>query len=117
MVRGFCELHYSRWRRNGDPGSADLLIGNPQHGTYNMYRNLGCRCEACRQANTDYCREAAHRRGDCRPRAAMNADRRAAALARNNHGTENRYRLGCRCDECRAVATTMRRIRRQRAVL
>lgn len=27
--------------------------------------------------------------------------RRAEAIARNPHGTQNRYHLGCRCDPCR----------------
>lgn len=28
-----------------------------QHGTVNAYRNLGCRCDRCRSANTRYCQE------------------------------------------------------------
>jgi len=27
--------------------------GDPRHGTLNGYTNHGCRCEFCRQANTD----------------------------------------------------------------
>jgi hypothetical protein len=28
--------------------------GDPRHGTYNGYRNLSCRCDDCRAANTAY---------------------------------------------------------------
>jgi len=33
---------------------------DPRHGTANGYRNLGCRCERCTQAWTDYSRTRTH---------------------------------------------------------
>jgi hypothetical protein len=36
-------------RRSIEPGD-----GNSRHGTYNGYQNYGCRCDACRAANTAY---------------------------------------------------------------
>lgn len=41
--------------------SQQLEPDDPRHGTPNGYCNLGCRCDRCRQANTDYCRERASR--------------------------------------------------------
>lgn len=107
-------MHYSRWRRLGDPGGAEPLTGNPQHGTENMYGNLGCRCAACRAAHADYIRERNHRLGRSRPRDVVFAERHAEALARDNHGTETRYTMGCRCDACRTAANRARNVRRQR---
>lgn len=28
--------------------------GDPRHGSRNGYNNLGCRCDACTSANSDY---------------------------------------------------------------
>jgi len=53
---------------------------------------------------------AGDRRGVCM--ACENADRRARALAQDNHGTESRYSLGCRCDLCKAASAAARRKRR-----
>jgi hypothetical protein len=41
------------------------------------------------------------------------AERHAEAEARDSHGTEARYRFGCRCDECRTEATAAKRRRRE----
>jgi hypothetical protein len=49
--------------------------------------------------------------GPCHRRAHAEA-RRVEAELRNPHGTEQRYRLGCRCTDCRAANTE--RARRQR---
>jgi hypothetical protein len=116
-ARGWCHLHYQRWQRHGEPGQAELLRGNPQHGTANMYHNYHCRCEACTAAWAAYHRAKMHRLGYHRPQQVVFAERRAAALARDNHGTESRYRLGCRCDECRSAASRMRQVRRQRKMV
>lgn len=40
-------------RRNS---STELTADDPRHGTVNAYNNLGCRCDRCRAANTEYCR-------------------------------------------------------------
>jgi hypothetical protein len=95
--------------------------GDPCHGTYNGYNNLGCRCDACRVAHTDHLRErgyGGYRRVPCptcgapkkfeatQCRACMNAAREAA------RGTTSRYKNGCRCDLCRAASSAARKGRR-----
>ena len=89
-----------------------LPVGDPRHGTVNGYGNLGCRCESCRVAHTAYFREWRNRTGRTQPRADYVAAVRAAAEARDNHGTETRYSAGCRCDACRAAQNDARRRRR-----
>lgn len=118
LRRGWCDMHYRRWRTKGSPGSAAPLIatGPPQHGTENMYGNHGCRCDECQLAHAVYTTERNHRLGIHRPRELVFAERRAEALARDNHGTETRYTFGCRCDACRVEASRQRRERRRRAV-
>lgn len=91
-----------------------LPAGDPRHGTTGGYTNWGCRCAECREANTTKHREWRHRTGYSEPRAAVSERRRAAAWARDNHGTETRYRLGCRCDECRRGQNAARAARRKR---
>lgn len=54
------------------------------HGTRTAYNRHGCRCDACRLAQTVYMRE--HRGG---------GERRIA-----QHGTRAKYVSGCRCEEC-----------------
>lgn len=41
------------------------------------------------------------------------AERRAQAEAQDNHGTETRYKLGCRCEICRKGASDAKRRRRE----
>lgn len=41
------------------------------------------------------------------------AEQHAEALAQDNHGTETRYKLGCRCDLCRAGVAAAKRRRRE----
>lgn len=72
----------------------------------------GCRCDVCRAAFRDHMREWSHKTGRHRPWAIVVAERRAEAEARDNHGTETRYHLGCRCDECRRASADARRRRR-----
>lgn len=62
------------------------------HGSYSTYVNHGCRCDACRQANTDYARHA----------------RQSRYTRRDNmtlpHGSLSTYmNWGCRCPECKAA--------------
>lgn len=70
------------------------------HGTATAYLN-GCRCTACRAANTER-----HRR------------MRAQRIARGTpfkHGTRNGYmNYGCRCGDCRAANAAYERERRRR---
>lgn len=37
------------------------LVEPPKHGTLSMYMSKKCRCDLCRQANTEYARENRHR--------------------------------------------------------
>lgn len=92
-----------------------LEASDPRHGTYNGYKNLGCRCDRCRAAHTVYVRERTHRVGIHRPREVYLQEARAKALL-SPHGTETKYRYhGCRCDECKAASRDARRRRRAAA--
>ena len=58
VARGWCKLHWQRWRRHGDP---TMLVG-PGHNrrrdawTHGSRRGFeaGCRCFPCRRANNVY---------------------------------------------------------------
>jgi bacterioferritin-associated ferredoxin len=80
------------------------------HGLKATY-GVGCRCADCTRANRESMR-AYYRRKGARPAAVVFAERRQAALASDNHGTETRYSLGCRCDRCREAARVARARRR-----
>ena len=75
---------------NSQPGRVDYTkTGKPvRHGTNAGYTKHGCRCEACREWNSEYRR------------------RRREQLRQPGkpipHGTRSGYdNYGCRCDECR----------------
>ena len=80
------------------------------HGTSASYCHGGCRCDACRLANTVYHRELRKRL----------RERINNAKARVPHGTAGGYaNHGCRCEDCRtahhkAMATAYARRRAQR---
>lgn len=59
------------------------------HGTTGTYQK-GCRCQLCKTAQTDYCREYRRRRA-------------LLGFADREHGTVATWSLGCRCDECRGA--------------
>lgn len=77
-----------------------------RHGVRSRY-TAGCRCPRCTEAHNDYQR-------------ALQAKRRAHGLDRDDprHGTPTGYdNHGCRCTPCRQAAATLRRRKRQAAVL
>jgi hypothetical protein len=75
-----------------------LSDGDPRHGSRTGYGQYGCRCEACRAANTASCR-------DWRRRMA-----RGLSDGDPRHGTSNGYsNYGCRCEDCRAAYRRDRR--------
>lgn len=69
---------------------APLPPDDPRHGTTNGYGNLGCRCDACREANR--LSHAAYVRRARETRELTGPDVK--------HGTSYRYGMGCRCEEC-----------------
>ena len=102
-----------------------IAADDPRHGTSNAYTNLGCRCDACREAKTEYVRSrqiGAYRRRPCpvcwKP---MTYGARMCDTCLRSwtpaHGTESCYRRGCRCDECRAAAASARRRRRHADIM
>lgn len=105
--RGWCSKHYQRWLRHGDPTM--VLIGNAEHGTYNMYANHKCRCDPCRKAASAYVLAANHRTGRCRPREQYLAELAAQPKV---HGTEGGYNRGCRCASCKDASVEARKRRR-----
>lgn len=46
-ARGWCSVHYQRWRRTGSPTGSTRRYA--EHGTASKY-NSGCRCEDCTAA-------------------------------------------------------------------
>lgn len=92
--------------------ASPLLATDPRHGTLNGYNNLGCRCEACRNAIAAYMREYNHRTGRKRPMAVYLAE--LSAKPPPPHGTEARYSSphSCRCDLCRKASVEARKRRR-----
>lgn len=91
-----------------------LAPDDPRHGTTNGYANLKCRCERCRRAWADYNNEYRWRTGRTSPLEQWKQRVRAEAEARDNHGTDARYKLGCRCDECMEGSARRRREHRHR---
>jgi hypothetical protein len=90
-----------------------LAADDPRHGTTNGYCNLGCRCDACRNAWTRYFVDWQHRTGRTRPVAVYRAE--VAQRAEDYpHGTPAKYKRGCRCDECRAHQAAAKRDWRRR---
>lgn len=104
----------------------DLAPDDHRHGTVGGYTNHHCRCPKCRGAAIDAarrrqqlpCRQcgepcwagtkgATVRSGLCR---------KCANIAKQTaeHGTESRYKRGCRCRPCRDAAALARRQRRSR---
>lgn len=90
-----------------------LAPNDPRHGTKNGYGNIGCRCALCREANR-ISLEAWRRRNGVRPIREVLDERIAEADARDNHGTETRYKHGCRCETCRLAQNAVRSVRRKR---
>ncbi|GAA1937533.1 hypothetical protein GCM10009797_34020 [Nocardioides hwasunensis] len=81
----------------------ELADDDPRHGTANGYGNLGCRCDACREA---------HR---VRHAEYMARVRRSGELAdAGDHGSSYRYDVGCRCDECREAHNAKSRVTKAR---
>ncbi len=105
---GLCQFHYYRQRTYGDPEFMPRRGVNADHGTSSRY-DAGCRCAACRAANTARYHESTELR------------RRALAGAAVTHGSASTYRnWGCRCEPCHqaalargALARAARRARRQ----
>jgi hypothetical protein len=59
------------------------------HGLIITYSNYRCRCKDCRRANNQFHKEL--------------IARYTSEGGRGRHGTDYRYRTGCRCAECRAA--------------
>ena len=109
---GLCRFHYYRQRTYGDPEFVPRRGVNADHGTASRYL-AGCRCAACRAANTARYHENTELR------------RRALASAAVIHGSASTYRnWGCRCEPCHeaalaraALARAARRARRKTQAL
>jgi len=109
---GLCRFHYYRQRTYGDPEFVLRRGVNADQGTSSRY-DAGCRCAACRAANTARYHESTELR------------RRALARAAVPHGSASTYRnWGCRCEPCHqaalaraALARAARRVRRQTQAL
>ncbi len=84
-ARGFCPMHYQRWRLHGSTDTPPPAVYAPwKHGTSQGYRYHGCRCAQCKQWRSDYTKTYARRRG---------------ANKTFKHGIDG-YNCGCRCEVC-----------------
>jgi hypothetical protein len=109
---GLCRFHYYRLRTYGDAEFVLRRGVSAEHGTPSRY-DAGCRCAACRAANTARYHESTELR------------RRALGSATVPHGSASTYRnWGCRCEPCHqaalargALARAARRARRQQQAL
>ncbi|MGD9749705.1 MAG: hypothetical protein AB7W59_01800 [Acidimicrobiia bacterium] len=75
--------------------------GGRPHGVYATYRS-GCRCDECRRANADHCRDnsRAYYKRNYAKRTFV-AGRWIAPLPEEKHGKPTTYSLfGCRCLSC-----------------
>ena len=110
-------------RKGADPGAkmepsryvANLRKGGQPHGTASRYQNQRCRCDECKKAWAAYHLAYLYRSG--RVKRTMEEHRaflREQAEARDNHGTETRYRR-CKCDKCREASSAARKKRREKA--
>jgi hypothetical protein len=100
QTRGLCGSHYRRLRKYGDPEFVPRRGVNAEHGTSRRY-DAGCRCAACRAANTVRHREIRERR------------RRALATATVTHGSASTYRNGgCRCEACHEAGLSQAAVQR-----
>lgn len=88
-----------------------LSPDDPRHGSASTYRNHGCRCDACKKANTRSHLEWSHRRGYHKPRAEWLAEIRLVADSRHDLAG---YSRGCRCDICRKASADYQRDYRAR---
>ena len=105
LTLALCNLHYIRHKKCGDP------LGNRRsqprksvfrHGAIRGYTDFGCRCDACREANTESCRQALTKR-------------LARPVPDRVHGTINGYfSYRCRCEDCRQAARHYRKNRMMR---
>lgn len=76
--------------KNNVPFVVKSPRGTVTHGSSTMYSSYNCRCEPCREANTQYAKER-------RQRFYANPD-----PTKITHGKRYSYtNLGCRCDLCR----------------
>lgn len=90
-----------------------LSTDSRHHGTAYGYGQRACRCEACRAAWNQDCKERSWKSGRRRPRAEYLADVRANPPP---HGTESRYTARrCRCAECKEASRLARARRRAAA--
>ena len=95
-----------------------------EHGTVGMYTNHGCRCSDCTAAVMEGARRRQQRpcercgepcwSGTKGKQYRSGLCRQCSYLARRTavHGTESRYRAGCRCSSCREASSAARRHRR-----
>lgn len=77
---------------------ATALQKTLEHGRVGTYKYHGCRCDECRQANTEYARQYARHGKKTHPQ----------------HGLTGYQRRGCRCDICQAARIEYLTRRRQR---
>ncbi|SEF34349.1 hypothetical protein SAMN05421837_107332 [Amycolatopsis pretoriensis] len=84
------------------------------HGTAHGYKNVGCRCVACSEANRAAARDERHRRY---ARRLLVDGVWVAPVAAERHGRVTTYNAwGCRCEPCTGAASAERqRLARVRA--
>lgn len=109
-----CRAYYGTVDKSPTTSADPMEKPMPQCGTTAAYAS-GCRCDACRGAEAASQRERRKAAGDEFRKKERERMRRRKTQPVTNHSAGG-YRLGCRCDVCKAANTKYARAWRKRQI-
>lgn len=78
------------------------------HGTYYGFATKKCKCDLCDRRKQEWQKQKNERRK-------LRSTYTRGPYSKNpSHGTEAKYKRGCRCDECKAANASAARMRKQK---